>query len=100
MTTDQQSMDDFLDKLMEELSTRVAAKLIALAPHPDRLYTPEEAAERLRVSERHVRQLTAELKGQPPKLASVKVEGSRRIFQRDLDAYLARNRLASGAEHR
>jgi excisionase family DNA binding protein len=98
LTTDHQTVDAFLSDFMEELANRVASKLIEVAPHPDRLYTPEEVADRLKVSTRHLRNLMAKTGGQPPKLASVGVGGSRRILQSDLDSYIASNRLASGGE--
>lgn len=57
-------------------------------------YTPESLAARLNVSPRQVWNLLTGKDGSPPKIASYKVESSRRIDPADVDRYLATCKVA------
>lgn len=81
-------MDAFLANLADDVAAKVAERLAVTLPAPDRLLTVEQAADRLGVSERTVRNLTS--KGT---LAMVKVEGATRISNEDLESYVASRRV-------
>jgi excisionase family DNA binding protein len=90
---DQQTVETFLADFAAEVAKRTAEILAETQPRPDRLLAPAEAADRLGVTERTVRKLTASLKGEEPQLPSVLVaDGARRISNADIDEYIAKRR--------
>lgn len=83
---------EYLDKLAEAFTERVLANLNAA--RDDRpLLTVKEAAERLGISEKSMRDLINEPRGRKPRIRSVVIgDGARRIEPAEIDVYLAERR--------
>jgi excisionase family DNA binding protein len=81
--------DDALERVATVIADKVATRLARA--HDDRpLLTPIQAAERLAVSERTLREMIA---GDAPELPSVRVRGARRIEPAAIDALIAAQRI-------
>jgi excisionase family DNA binding protein len=84
------SVEEFLAAFSDDLAEKVAEKLLAGLPAPDRLLSVEQTAERLGVKERTVRGLKAD-----GKLAYVMIGGAVRFEASAVEAYLASRRVAA-----